>query len=140
MPPHRPVPPSRRRWHILAAAVAIAWAGAAGLAGTPYAVVVDALLDRLHALPVPCAVDLDDLVVCFVADPARAAPLAETLEGYVAEFAGALRHGPWHAGNGTYRVTLWWSNDALGGLEVWLTEVVGARVEGRFELVPRRRD
>jgi len=143
MPPHRrPVPLPRRRGRLLVVvvAVAVAWAGAAGLAGTPYAAVVDALLDRLHAQPVPCPVDLDDLVLCFVADPARAAPLAETLEGYVAEFGGALRHGPWLAGNATYRVTLWWSNDAVGGLEVWLTEVGPARVEGRFELVPRRRD
>ncbi len=128
---------------VLRALVALVVAGiavAAGLVGTPYDHVADALLEHLHAEKVPCPVGFGEVAVCFVADPARAAPLAEALDVFVAEHAGALEVGPWHSGNGAHRVTLYWEDDLWGGLEVWLAEQGATRVEGRLEHVQRRHD
>jgi hypothetical protein len=121
----------------------LAVAGAAvagGLGGTPYDQVADALLEHLHAEQVPCPVSIGDASVCFVAEPARAAPLAEALDAFVADHAGALVVGPWRSGNGAHRVTLHWQDDLWGGLEVWFAEQGSTRVEGRLEHVAKRRD
>lgn len=113
---------------------------AAGLVGTPYDHVADALLEHLHAESVPCLVAVGEATVCFVADPARAAPLAEALDTFVADHAGALVVGPWRSGNGAHQVTLHWEDDLWGGLEVWFAELGATRVEGRFEHVAKRLD
>jgi hypothetical protein len=119
---------------------AVGAAAAAGLVGTPYDHVAEALLDHLHAERVPCPVAVGDATVCFVVDPARAAPLAEALDAFVVDHAGALAVGPWRSGNGAHQVTLHWANDLWGGLEVWFAEHGASRVEGRFEYVVKRRD
>lgn len=138
--PHR----TPRRALARALAAALAWsafaAAAGGLVGTPYDHVADALLERLHAELVPCPVAVAEATVCFVAEPARAAPLAEALEAFVADHAGALVVGPWQSGNGAHRVTLRWGDDLWGGLEVWFAELGPSRVEGRLEHVAKRRD
>lgn len=137
----RPHPTPRRAgpW-VLVAVWALGAAAAAGLVGTPYDHVADALLEHLHAERVPCPVAVGDATVCFVAEPARAAPLAEALDAFVVAHAGALAVGPWRSGNGAHRVTLYWEDDLWGGLEVWFAEHGASRVEGRFEHVPKRRD
>lgn len=140
----RPDPTLRRTaaWTVVLAAAwaAVAAAAAASLVGTPYDHVADALLEHLHAERVPCPVAVGEATVCFVVDPARAAPLAEALDAFVADHAGALEAGPWQSGNGAHRVTLYWDDDPWGGLEVWFAEHGATRVEGRFEHVAKRRD
>lgn len=134
--------PARRRprWASTVALLALLGASwAAGLVGTPYAHVGDELLRRLHAERVPCAPGAAATAVCFVAEPARAAVLAEELDLFVTEHGGALQRGSWSSGNGAYRATLHWSDDLWGGLEVWFAEQGAARVEGRLEHVLRRR-
>ena len=135
--------PHPRRWcpaAWAAVAAALTFAAAAGLVGTRYGHVADALLEHLHAELVPCPVAVADATVCFVAEPARAAPLAEALDAFVADHAGALEVGPWQSGNGAHRVTLYWDDDLWGGLEVWFAEHGERRVEGRLEHVEKRRD
>ena len=132
-------------WRLVVSTVLGVWltlgaAGAAGLVGTPYDHVADALLERLHAERVPCPVAVGGAVVCFVAEPARAAPLAEALDAFVADHGGDLVVGPWHSGNGAHLVTLRWDDDLWGGLEVWIAEHGSSRVEGRLEHVAKRRD
>jgi hypothetical protein len=125
------------------AGVALAVAGTAlaiGLVGTPYEHVADALLEHLHGERVACPVSFGGTAVCFVAEPARAAPLAEALDTFVADHGGALVIGAWRSGNGAHRVTLRWADDVWGGLEVWLAEQGERRVEGRLEHVVRRSD
>lgn len=119
-------------------ASATAWSG--GFAGTPYGSLAADLLERLHAEEVVCPVDLEAAAVCFVVEPGRAAPLAETLEAFVLEGQGHVERSPWRSGNGAHRVTLAFHDDPWGGLEVWFAESGDARVEGRLEHVLRRRD
>jgi hypothetical protein len=119
-------------------ACAPAWAG--GFAMTPYGALAVDLLERLHAEEVVCPVDLEAAAVCFVVEPGRAAPLAETLEAFVLEGEGRLERGDWRSGNGAHRVTIAFDDDPWGGLEVWFAESGDARVEGRLEHVLRRRD
>lgn len=130
----------RAAWVAVLAVLVLGAAAAAGLVGTPYAHVADALLDRLRAERVPCAVAVAEATVCFVAEPARAAPLAEEFDAFVVDHGGTLATGSWRSGNGAHRVTLYWADDPRGGLEVWFAESGATRVEGRLEHVATRRD
>ena len=119
---------------------AVGAAVAGGLVGTPYDHVAGALLEHLHAEAVPCPTAVGAATVCFEVEPARAATLAEALDTFVADHDGALAVGPWRSGNGAHRVTLRWSDDPWGGLEIWFAEHGASRVVGRLEHVLKRHD
>ncbi len=115
-----------------------AWAN--GFGATPYGLLAAEVLERLHAEEVVCPVDLEAAAICFVVEPGRAAPVAESLEAFVLAGEGRLERGDWRSGNGAHRVTIVFDDDPWGGLEVWFAESGDARVEGRLEHVLRRRD
>ena len=143
--PNAPRPhPTPRRALAWALAAALAWSALAarrrGSSGRPTTTSPTPCSSSLHAELVPCPVAVAEATVCFVAEPARAAPLAEALDAFVADHAGALVVGPWQSGNGAHRVTLRWGDDLWGGLEVWFAELGPSRVEGRLEHVAKRRD
>ncbi|MBW6454377.1 MAG: hypothetical protein K0A98_00695 [Trueperaceae bacterium] len=119
-------------------ALVASWAGAWSLAGTPYGAIVDDLLLRFHAQERACRVAQAPAEACFVVDPGRAALLAEAVEAFLAEHAGAVVRGPWSSANGTHRVALSLPDAGWGVLELWLVEVAGHRIEGRFRHLPER--
>lgn len=124
---------------LLLALLVAAWAGAWSLAGTPYGPVVEALLRRFQAHERACALPQLPAEACFVVEPARAAQLAEEVEAYLAERAGAMVRGAWSSANGTHRVALTLPGAGWGSLELWLSELPGHRVMGRFQHLPERR-
>ncbi|MFO8151522.1 MAG: hypothetical protein R6T93_14675 [Trueperaceae bacterium] len=128
------------RAQILVAVVALATssAGAWSLAGTPYGTVVDDLLRRFHAEEHACRVAQVPAEACFVVEPGRAAQLAEEVETFLEEHAGAVVRGSWSSANGTHRVAITLPDAGWGALELWLTELPGHGVEGRFQHLPER--
>jgi len=123
---------------LVVVALATSWAGAWSLAATPYGAVVDALLRRFHAEERACRVTQVPAEACFVVEAGRAAQLAEGLEAFLAEHAGALVRGDWSSANGTHRVAVALPDAGWGALELWLIEVPGHRIEGRFQHLPER--
>jgi hypothetical protein len=119
-------------------ALATSWAAAWSLAATPYAAVVDALLRRFHAHEQACGVGQGPAEACFVVEPGRVAHLAEQLETYLAEQGGAVVRGGWSSANGAHRVAITLPDAGWGALELWLIELPGHRVEGRFQHLPER--
>lgn len=120
----------------------LAWALSAsswGLDDSPFPALIDELLKRFHASSVACEAAVAPALACFVADPGHAANLAEALESYLTEHGGGLQRGPWSSANGTHRVVLTLDDPTWGGVELWLVERPGPRVEGRFEHLPKRR-
>lgn len=127
-----------RGWALVVAAWATSWAAAWSLAGTPYGGVVDALLRRFHAEERACGVTQLPAEACFVVAPGRAAQLAEVVEAFLAEHAGAMVRGDWSSANGAHHVAISLPDAGWGALELWLIEVPGDRIEGRFRHVPER--
>ena len=105
------------------------------LLASPYGSVVADLLFAFHATELPCLgpVDLSD--VCFTVDPATAGGLAEILEQVVSGYGSAgLRGGEWRAANGVWAVDLVFGTGVYGTLEVYLTELQRAAVQGKVLL------
>src|SRR5690606_5511669 len=121
---------------LLAVVIAGALAGAKdNLLASPYGSVVADLLFAFHATELPCLgpVDLSD--VCFTVDPATAGGLAEILEQVVSGYGSAgLRGGEWRAANGVWAVDLVFGTGVYGTLEVYLTELQRAAVQGKVLL------
>jgi hypothetical protein len=117
----------------------VAWS-AGGLATTPYRSLVDDLLERFHAVVRPCSMALDEADLCFLAQPAHVALLAETLEVFIVDHAGSVVRGSWTSANGAHRVVLKLTDETWGALELWLVERSDRVVEGWFERRPRPRD
>ena len=121
---------------LLAVVIAGALAGAKdNLLASPYGSVVADLLFAFHATELPCLgpVDLSD--VCFTVDPATAGGLAEILEQVVSGYGSAgLRGGEWRAANGVWAVDLVFGIGVYGTLEVYLTELQRAAVQGKVLL------
>ena len=129
------------RFRVLALAIVVLaapWAGAWSLAGTPYGAIVGDLLRRFHAQERVCSVAQVPAEACFVVEPGRAAQLAEELEAFIAEHAGAVMRGGWSSANGAHRVAISLPDAGWGVLELWLIELPGHRVEGRFQHLPER--
>lgn len=127
-----------RAWTLGVVALATSWSGAWSLTGTPYGAIVDDLLERFHAQEQACRVAQAPAEACFVVDPGRAALLAEAIEAFLDEHAGAVARGPWSSANGTHRVAIALTDAGWGTLELWLVEVPGHRIEGRFQHLPER--
>lgn len=121
---------------LLAVVIAAGMAGAKdNLLASPYGSVVADLLFAFHATELPCLgpVDLSD--VCFTVDPATAGGLAEILEQVVSGYGSAgLRGGEWRAANGVWAVDLVFGTGVYGTLEVYLTELQRAAVQGKVLL------
>ncbi len=123
---------------LLLVALASSWAGAWSLAATPYGAVVDALLRRFHAHEHACGITQGSAEACFVVEAARVVQLAEEFEAFLADHGGALVRGGWSSANGAHRVAVTLPDAGWGALELWLIELPGHRVEGRFQHLPER--
>ena len=123
---------------VVLVALTASWAGAWSLAATPYGAIVDDLLRRFHAHEQACGAGQGPGEACFGVEAARAAQLAEELEAFLAAQGGAVVRGGWSSANGAHRVAISLPDTGWGALELWLIELPGHRVEGRFRHLPER--
>lgn len=107
---------------------------------SPYAPLVDDLLERLHATTVACDLTLDPLTRCFTIVPGTVAAVAEALEHVMLEYGGSIVRSEWRSANGVHHVEVRLSDDLWGSLELWLTEPDGQVVAGRVMHQPKRRN
>ncbi len=107
---------------------------------SPYAPLVDDLLERLHATTVPCDLTLDPATRCFTIVPGTVAAVAEALEHVMLEYGGSIVRSEWRSANGVHHVEVRLSDDLWGSLELWLTEPDGQVVAGRVMHQPKRRN
>lgn len=129
---------------LVACCITLVLVGALGapvraIGAAPFRALVDGLLERFHASTQPCEAAIAPAIVCFVVQPGQVASLAEALEELIEEHDGAVVRGPWSSANGAHRVVLMLADPTWGGVELWLAERPGRRVEGRLEHLPKRR-
>ncbi|CAN5757570.1 hypothetical protein BH23DEI1_BH23DEI1_04090 [soil metagenome] len=106
---------------------------------SPFAPVVQHLIDEVHAGIVPCDLVVDRATLCFTLAPGSVALVAEGLEAMLLEYGGALVRTSWRSANGVHHVELLLDDDLWGALEVWLSEPGDRTVSGLLKYVTRRR-
>ena len=137
-----PSPSSQRRsLKTLLLTLVLAFGLSSGLAvpATPFAAVVQGLLERFYSVPVTCPATEPDWHTCFRVQPANVGLLAEEVERLVDLSEKGILRSEWLYGNGVYQVYLHMDDTSWGYLELWLVELPGNRVEGRIAHVSRRR-
>lgn len=106
---------------------------------TPFASLVQSLMERFFAVTVACPAAEPDWHTCFRVQPASVVMLAEEVEKLVESSEKGILRSDWLYGNGVHQVYLHVDDTAWGYLELWLVELPGNRVDGRIAHVPRRR-